>query len=197
MVRIFSRTWASKKLIDHFRFSYALLIWTLKACILFFYNRLTTGLHLQRYVRWLAWTTALTYLVVFLTLSCGCFPIQKNWQVMPDPGKQCTFKTQNFYVVSVLNIITDTAILCIPVPMIWMLRADWKRKMGLSLLLFPGVFVITAALIRVVMSLSANPSALNVNRWGVRETIAGVICVNLPILRPSKSTMRCVLLERS
>jgi len=143
---------------------------------------------MQRYLKWLAWATGLSYLAVFLTLSCGCFPIQKNWQVIPDPGYQCTFKPQNFYVTSILNVITDAAILCVPVPMIWMLRADWKRKVGLSLLLFPGVFVITAALIRVVMSLSAHPSAINVNRWGVRETIAGIVCVNLPILRPSKSS---------
>lgn len=34
------------------------------------------------------------------------------------------------------------------------------------------------------MSLEAQPSALNINRWGVRETVAGIIAVNVPILRP-------------
>jgi len=34
------------------------------------------------------------------------------------------------------------------------------------------------------MSLQARPSALNINRWGVRETLAGIIAVNIPILRP-------------
>jgi hypothetical protein len=52
--------------------------------------------------------------------------------------------------------------------------------------------VITAAIIRVVLTLGAHPSALNVNRWGVRETIVGIITVNIPILRPiiSKSFWR-------
>jgi hypothetical protein len=68
--------------------------------------------------------------------------------------------------------------------MLWNLNITRRRKMGLSLLLFPGVFVIAAALIRVIMSLQASPSALNINRWGVRETLAGVIAVNIPILRP-------------
>ena len=68
--------------------------------------------------------------------------------------------------------------------MLWNLRVGRARKMGLSLLLFPGVFVIAAALIRVIMSLQARPSALNINRWGVRETLAGIIAVNIPILRP-------------
>lgn len=68
--------------------------------------------------------------------------------------------------------------------MLWSLEVSRRRKIGLSLLLFPGVFVIAAAVIRVVMSLQATPSALNINRWGVRETLAGIIAVNVPILRP-------------
>lgn len=79
-------------------------------------------------------------------------------------------------------------ILLIPVPMLWNLEASRRRKLGLSLLLFPGVFVIAAALIRVIMSLEARPSALNLNRWGVRETVAGIIAVNVPILRPMLRT---------
>jgi hypothetical protein len=31
-----------------------------------------------------------------LTISCGCFPIQKNWQVIPDPGFQCTVSSGQF-----------------------------------------------------------------------------------------------------
>jgi hypothetical protein len=75
-------------------------------------------------------------------------------------------------------------ILITPMPVLWNLRVSLRRKLGLSLLLFPGVFVIAAALIRVIMTLEARPSALNINRWGVRETLAGIIAVNFPILRP-------------
>lgn len=38
------------------------------------------------------------------------------------------------------------------------------------------------------MTLEASPSALVINRWGVRETVAGIIAVNLPILRPMLRT---------
>jgi hypothetical protein len=58
------------------------------------------------------------------------------------------------------------------------------RKIVIGVLLSSGLFVIAAAIIRVVLTLSANPSALNINRWGVRETIVGIITVNIPILRP-------------
>jgi hypothetical protein len=46
------------------------------------------------------------------------------------------------------------------------------------------MFVIAAAIIRVVLTLGSNPSATNINRWGVRETIVGIITINAPILRP-------------
>jgi len=81
-------------------------------------------------------------------------------------------------------VLTDALILVTPIPVLWNLEASRRRKLVLSLLLFPGVFVIAAALIRVIMSLEAQPSALNINRWGVRETVAGIIAVNVPILRP-------------
>lgn len=68
---------------------------------------------------------------------------------------------------------------------------DWQysahRKIVIGLLLCSGLFVITAAIIRVALTLGAHPSALNVNRWGVRETIVGIITVNIPILRPMMS----------
>lgn len=186
-------------------YSYTALIWALKFCMLFFFGRLTAGLSMQTYVRYLTAAMFVSYAAVFLTITCGCVPIHKNWQIMPDPGLHCTvsvenanpiivrtpliqspsqFKPQILYVTSAANVLTDALILITPIPMLWNLRVGRGRKMGLSLLLFPGVFVIAAALIRVIMSLQASPSALNINRWGVRETLAGIIAVNIPILRP-------------
>jgi hypothetical protein len=58
------------------------------------------------------------------------------------------------------------------------------RKLVIGVLICSGFFVIAAAIIRVVLTLGASPSGTNINRWGVRETIVGIISVNIPILRP-------------
>lgn len=58
------------------------------------------------------------------------------------------------------------------------------KKIAIGALLCSGLFVITAAIVRAVLTLGATPSGLNINRWGVRETIVGIITVNTPILRP-------------
>jgi hypothetical protein len=154
--------------------------------MLFFFNRLTFGLRQQQLVKWLAVACGVTYVAVFLTITFACFPTQRNWQVVPDPGLKCTFKPQNFYVSTVLNVITDAAILAIPLPLLWTLQISFKKKVALMLLLSSGIFVISAAIIRIVMTLVAHPSSLTINSWGVRETIAGIFAVNLPIIKPSK-----------
>lgn len=52
------------------------------------------------------------------------------------------------------------------------------------LLLSSGAFVVAAAIIRVVLTLSSSPSATTINSWGVRETIVGIITVNIPAIWP-------------
>jgi hypothetical protein len=75
-------------------YSYTALIWALKACMLFFFGRLTNGLSMQTYVRYLSIVIGLSYVAVFLTITCGCLPIEKNWQITPDPGLKCTVSTR-------------------------------------------------------------------------------------------------------
>lgn len=79
---------------------------------------------------------------------------------------------------------TDAAILYVPMPLLWELRVPLRQKFAIGLLLSSGIFVISAAILRVASTLAANPSALTINRWGVRETIVGIIAVNLPISPP-------------
>lgn len=109
---------------------------------------------------------------------------QENWQVRPLPSRACTFKPQNFYVGAVLNVITDAILLSLPVPMLWGLKVRLSKKIAVGALLSSGLFVIAAAIIRAVLTLGSAPSGLNINRWGVRETIVGILTVNMPILAP-------------
>ncbi|OMP81728.1 hypothetical protein BK809_0002722, partial [Diplodia seriata] len=81
-------------------------------------------------------------------------------------------------------VITDAAILVIPIPMLWRLKVALSRKLAIAALLSSGVFVIGAAITRAALTLGEAPSALNINRWGVRETIVGIVAVQLPLLRP-------------
>lgn len=64
------------------------------------------------------------------------------------------------------------------------LKVPILKKIFIALLLSSGLFVITAAIIRAAVTLGSAPSSITINRWGVRETIMGIIAINAPILRP-------------
>lgn len=88
-----------------------------------------------------------------------------NWQVTPVPPWKCAFRPQNFLAVAIPNILTDAAILMVPIPMLWQLKMPLKKKITIAIVLSSGLFVIVAAIIRVVLSLDAAPSAANINGW--------------------------------
>lgn len=137
-----------------------------------------------KYVKHFFWLCGVTYIAVFLTITFGCHPFKMNWQVRPLAPRACAFKPQNFYVGAVLNVFTDAILLSLPIPMLWALQVRLSRKIAIGLLLSSGLFVIGAAVTRAVLTLGATPSGLNINRWGVRETIVGILTVNMPILPP-------------
>ncbi|GJC98719.1 kinesin-like protein [Colletotrichum higginsianum] len=138
-------------------YSYPGCIWVLKFTVLFFYKRLTMGLFRRRAMIGLFWLCGLSYIGLCMT---------------------------NFWVLLWLNILTDAALLTIPIPILWHLRVSLKRKIGVAILLSSGVFVISTAVVRAVTTLGGSPSIININRWGFRETAVGLITVTLPVLSP-------------
>lgn len=107
-----------------------------------------------------------------------------NWKIDPLPGPECTFRPQNFWVLVVLNVLTDAALMSIPLPILWHLRVSKRRKIAVAILLLSGLFVISTAIIRAVVTISGEPSVININRWGFRELCVGLCAVSAPILCP-------------
>jgi hypothetical protein len=124
------------------------------------------------------------HVLLFVIAIITTFSFHQNWQVRPLAPRQCAFKPQNFYVGAVLNVFTDAILLSIPIPMLWALQVRLSKKIAIGVLLSSGLFVIGAAVTRAVLTLGSAPSGLNINRWGVRETIVGILTVNMPILPP-------------
>lgn len=108
---------------------YVTLIWSLKACMLFFYNRLTygilhpdprpiltscdrLGLTQQKLVKFNALLCAGTFVAVIFTIFLHCRPIERHFQVYPDPGRVSTLVcTRNIaYTVqsTALRILSTT-----------------------------------------------------------------------------------------
>ncbi|KAK0387016.1 hypothetical protein NLU13_5330 [Sarocladium strictum] len=165
-------------------YSYPGSIWILKFMVLFFYRRLTLGILHCRTINFLFFFCAASWVALIVTVSVSCRPFHHNWQIHPLPGPECTFRAQNFWTLVFLNVLTDAALMAIPVPILWNLRVSRRRKIAVSILLLSGVFVISTAVVRAVATIGGRPSVININRWGFRETTIGLAAVSAPIICP-------------
>lgn len=152
--------------------------------VLFFFYRLPLRPYQIRMLKICAVLCGISYYAVICTITWSCLPFHRNWATIPYPPPQCTDRTQDFYTTSILNVVTDFAVLTIALPLLWQLRVSVPRRIELTLLLCSGIFVATAALTTMFMALTNPESTLNTNIWGTREEIAGIVAVNAPHIKP-------------
>lgn len=53
----------------------------------------------------MAFVSIASWLALVLLIFCRCTPIQKNWQIVPYAGDQCTRTTSTVVVLMILNIL--------------------------------------------------------------------------------------------
>ncbi|KFG79052.1 hypothetical protein MANI_029472 [Metarhizium anisopliae] len=163
---------------------YITLIWCLKACMLFFYRRLTLETRQRRLVIIAAVACVFSYMATIGVVLLRCLPFHKNWQIYPYPGDNCGSPNQIFFTLVATNVSTDLLILYIPLPLLWIVRLPWSKKLVYGLWLTTGMFVIIASLLRCVLSIKDATKVDVSTIWAIRETFVGIISVNAPILGP-------------
>lgn len=74
----------------------------------------------------------LNYIVDVIIALIMCKPIAFSWD-KAIPGGRCGDIMAAYRWISVPNLVTDVAILILPLPMIWGLHAKLSQKIGLTL----------------------------------------------------------------
>ncbi|KAI3070915.1 hypothetical protein CBS147353_6625 [Aspergillus niger] len=167
---------------------YTTLLWLLKSCMAVFYSRLTAGLinmHIRIRIAYVL--IAVTYIAVILSILVGCHPIQKNWQINPNPGNYCQPAVSHIdvYVTVVLNVATDVYLISIPTPILFKARLPWREKLELLILFSGGTFVMACGILRCVLIVTAGANgASQAGSWACRETFVAVIIGNAPMIYP-------------
>ena len=87
----------------------------------------------------LIWVNVLYYVIATLTEIFCCWPREAIWNPFFEGGS-CTIdvEAQNI-ATSIMNFISDTAILAMPQWIIWKLQLSRSRKWGLSFLFVIGI----------------------------------------------------------
>ncbi|GKZ38700.1 hypothetical protein AbraIFM66950_011069 [Aspergillus brasiliensis] len=143
------------------------------------------NMHIRIRIAYIA--IAVTYIAVILSILVGCHPIQKNWQINPNPGNYCQPAVSHIdvYVTVFLNVATDLYLISIPTPILFKARLPWREKLELLVLFSGGIFVMACGILRCVLIVTAGANgASQAGSWACRETFVAVIIGNAPMIYP-------------
>ncbi|CAI4212256.1 unnamed protein product [Parascedosporium putredinis] len=163
------------------------------------------GLGLLRLASWVTLAivniagTVLTFMNIF-----QCQPISSAWSTWED-GSKCIPLLTEFICASPVNIVTDLAILALPIPVLTGMNLPPRQKTILVLTFGLGVFVTIVDVVRIYYlqqaiwsaptSLSDDPNskfgqeefAFNASlslMWSAVEVNVGMTCACIPTLKP-------------
>ncbi|KAF8859218.1 hypothetical protein BDZ45DRAFT_650426 [Acephala macrosclerotiorum] len=116
-----------------------------------------------------------------------CAPISKAWN--PSIPGHCINLKGSFIGNAVPNILTDVAILTLPMPQVWRLHTTLIQRCQLSVVFLLGSFVVFTSIYRFTTLFQFVPSDLtwtlaNACTWVIVESSAGIISACLPTLAP-------------
>ncbi|KAH9844831.1 Major Facilitator Superfamily [Teratosphaeria destructans] len=185
---------------------------TLKTSILAFYLNFSTT---HRTFRWACIATmivvlsggfALTMVTIF-----QCDPVSATFQVITPPNAKCTDIVTLYLSSAPLNLITDFALLFLPMPILTGIRLPRKQKIILIVTFSFGIFVAAVDVVRLAYLQSAAETRLTeiaslqntgngITRtqestdfswyasfsflWSVVEVNVGIMCGCVPGLKP-------------
>lgn len=127
------------------------VIWTLKACMLFMFARMTSGTTHMKWLKIVATWVAIGWVSVEIAFFTACRPFSGYW-AMPPPNPQCTTLEHFAIVQATFNISSDLLIIAVPIPMVISLKLPTKQKLGLGLLFSMGTFVVSFFVLFVQLS---------------------------------------------
>ncbi|KAN0092112.1 hypothetical protein V8E51_017959 [Hyaloscypha variabilis] len=136
------------------------------------------------------WVFTLCWAIAAFTSNIlQCTPVSYFWnKAQPGhciPNALITIGMTN----GVLSFVGDLVILALPIPMIWKLQINTRRKMALNGIFLLGGFVCLTSIFRFVALARINVKDITYTQvapglWTYIELGIGITCGNLPLLRP-------------
>ncbi|KAF7950059.1 hypothetical protein EAE96_007361 [Botrytis aclada] len=129
-----------------------------------------------------AWCISIIMVSVF-----QCIPIQKIWN--PTLEGHCINLKVAFIGNAIPNILTDVAILALPMQQVWGLHTSVMQKTHISFVFLLGSFVIFTSIYRFTTLFQFHPAdttwtLATAEVWCVVESASGIMSACLPTLGP-------------
>ncbi|KID59831.1 uncharacterized protein G6M90_00g093390 [Metarhizium brunneum] len=164
---------------------------TLKLAFLFFYLRIFPSMLIRRLL-WVTIGFTIVYGITFILTSVfQCKPISYYW-VHWDGEHQgtCANISEIAWANGAISIAIDIWMIAIPLSQLWRLKLDWKKKVGVFIMLSVGFLVTIVSIIRlqeIITHAIDDPNAtwaiMNLAVWSTVEINVGIICACMPSMR--------------
>ncbi|MCJ1260736.1 hypothetical protein MMC22_000598 [Lobaria immixta] len=170
-------------------FTYPLSVTLPKLAILCLYLRVFTAKSFRYMCFAVIGIITLSYLATLLCVCISCTPFAYNWN-KTIPGGHCRGLIQLYRWPSVPNVVTDLAILLMPLPTIWRLHTSVNQKIGLTMTFLTGSIGIVTAIVRLAVFFTTDlvsDQPWHSIKWLTMTTIEPgiyLIAACLPSLRP-------------
>lgn len=177
----------------------------IKTSTLFLLHRVFPSPRLTPYLWALGILIQAYSLVLGVTIMTQCIPLEALWNPMAAMNARCFKISTVFIVTSSLNALTDLILLAIPMPFLWKLNMDYKRKLQLTGIFICGGMVFAISIARAPMLVNVSPvdpscksycrmsfdafhvhadtllgSDVNGGIWSALESGVGTLCACLP-----------------
>ncbi|KAH8700415.1 hypothetical protein BGW36DRAFT_357077 [Talaromyces proteolyticus] len=134
----------------------------------------------------LLWTNVACYLALMLSFICACVPRNKLWEPT-IPGK-CVSSNGILIASSVLNVISDVAMLLLPLWVVKQLQLPRKIKIMLSAIFGTTVLASISSTCRLIYGVKLTHTEdftwgiMPVGLWAVAEIASIIIASSFPML---------------
>lgn len=161
--------------------------WSFKLCMLFFYKRAVKGLWMEKLIYPIVGLVVVSWVICYLVLALGCQPFRRYWQILPDPGSNCTPRSPiNYFTILSLGLLTDFIILLIPIPIVISVQnVSPARRAGLWFLFTLGIFCMIAAILRIYFVFSPRANGATAIIWAMREVFVSCAVNQIPMVYPA------------
>ncbi|KAK1565900.1 uncharacterized protein LY79DRAFT_644668 [Colletotrichum navitas] len=175
------------KLLLAFECIYVTAVMLVKVSLLLMYCRIFPSRNFRIAAITLGGITVAWWIAIVCVCVFQCTPIEKAY--MPFLDGTCIDLKASFIGNAIPNILTDVAILCLPVGQVWKLQATLAQRLSLCFMFLLGGFVLFASIYRftTIMQFQIADTTWTLATactWCVVECACGVISACLPTLRP-------------
>ncbi|RPB00539.1 MFS general substrate transporter [Choiromyces venosus 120613-1] len=162
-----------------------------KTSMLVFYLGLSKNYKLLRIANWTTLAVVnVAGLILTSLIAFQCNPVSATFQSSLPPSFKCMSTYTILYASGPVNLITDLAILILPMPILTSLRLPRKQKIILIMLFAAGGFVTIIGIVRIhYFEKAVSTGLLNWDgslsfMWTSIEVNVGIFCASIPMIKP-------------